>query len=359
MFTYQLQERTFIKENGKEFSFPNVVELEIFLEPSEMFGIGDKLTKTIEGGRNGVFYVNPDTGKYGFLSGHLSKPIEAIAEWSKEDLRVEMRGNKIYANFKCEDMKHLESVLGSLLTIFPTILNIELVEPPVFNRIVGRVGDAGFRLVISRSTMVHYSFATKEEQEQRIKNAFNKLQLVTLDSNRRLAAALRYYYLASRLIEAGNSPQEFMAEAILNYCKVLEILFSPERKVVKAELEKLGYDEDEIRLNFTPVMILRNDFDVGHVMLSMFRQNELNALHGYIGDIDGDFKRLLNLVIAKVTDGSYSLRSDSDFRPDAAMQKTLDDLLETFERKAKQRKERIHHSFQKDILTLTSRKVEP
>lgn len=47
-----------------------------------------------------------------------------------------------------------------------------------------------------------------------------------MESNRRLAAALHYYYVAKRLTEAGNLPQEFMTEIILNYYKVLEILFS-------------------------------------------------------------------------------------------------------------------------------------
>jgi hypothetical protein len=357
MFTYQLQERILRTENDKEISFPNIVELEICLEPTEMFGVGDKLTKTIECGCNTNLYIDMNTGKYGFVSGHLSKPIEAIVEWSKEDIRFEMRGNMVYAKFECKNIKEFEPVLASLLYIFPTILNIELVEPPVVKTIVGRVGDARFRLIMSKSTMINYSFSTKEKQEQHIKDSFNKLQLVTIDSNRRLAAALRYYYLAKRLIEAGNFPQEFMAETILNYCKVLEILFSPSREVVKAELKKLGYSEDEIKLNFTPVMILRNKFDVGHVTLSMFRQNELNKLHDYIGRIDGDFKRLLKLVTARVTDGSYSLRLDSDLRPDNDEQKILNDLIETFEKKGKQSHEGIHHSLQNEIITLTSKKV--
>ena len=48
-------------------------------------------------------------------------------------------------------------------------------------------------------------------------------------------------------------------------------------------LSELGYSNDEIELNFIPVMILRNHFDVGHVTISMFKQKELNALHDYIG----------------------------------------------------------------------------
>ena len=64
--------------------------------------------------------------------------------------------------------------------------------------------------------------------------------------NKRLAAALSYYYTAKRLIEAGNSPFEFMAEAILNYSKILEIMFVHSKDTmtdVRNELLKFGYSK--------------------------------------------------------------------------------------------------------------------
>ena len=76
MFTYQLQERLFKTESSKDFSFPNIVELEICLEPSEIFGVGDKLTKTIKCSSAANLELSLDTGKYGFSSGHIGEPIE-------------------------------------------------------------------------------------------------------------------------------------------------------------------------------------------------------------------------------------------------------------------------------------------
>lgn len=313
MFTYQLQERLYmVFDKDKKISFPNFVELEICLEPTEMFGVGDKLTKTIECGSAPNFYFSFDTGKYGFLSGHLSKQIDTIFEWPKTNIQVELHGNKVYAKFECMDIKQLEPVIATLLHIFPTLLTLELLEPPVITSIVGQVGDARFRLGIPKSTMIKFRVSTKETQEQSIKDVFNMLIPITEESNRRLAAALHYFYIAERLTEAGNSPQEFMREVILNYCKVLEILFSENRKAVREGLSELGYTNDEIELNFIPVMILRNEIDVGHVTISMFKQSELNELHNYIGNINGDFRKLLKLVIAKVMDESYHLRLDSD-----------------------------------------------
>jgi hypothetical protein len=322
-----------VLDRDKKISFPNFVELEICLEPTEMFGVGDKLTKTIECGSAPNFNFSFDTGKYGFVSGHLSEQVDTIFEWPKTNIRVEVHGNKVYAKFECVDINQLEPVIASLLYIFPTILTLKLVEPPVITSIVGRIGDAHFRLGISKSTMIKYQVSTKEIQEQSIKDAFNMLIPITIESNRRLAAALHYFYIAERLIEAGNSPQEFMREVILNYCKVLEILFSENREVVREGLSKLGYSKDEIELNFIPVMILRNEIDVGHVTISMFKQTELNELHNYIGNINADFRELLKLIITKVMDESYPLRLDSDLRPNRKKQKILDDLVNTFKKK--------------------------
>jgi hypothetical protein len=56
---------------------------------------------------------------------------------------------------------------------------------------------------------------------------------------------------------------------------VLEILFAHSDKTIDAvrqELPKFGYTGQEIEENFTPIMILRNHFDVGHVTTKLYNQ---------------------------------------------------------------------------------------
>ena len=45
MLTYQLQNRVYQIENQRKFTFPNDVEVEIYLEPTEQFGLGKILVK--------------------------------------------------------------------------------------------------------------------------------------------------------------------------------------------------------------------------------------------------------------------------------------------------------------------------
>lgn len=336
MLTYQSLERLLMTtESGKKFSFPNFVEIEICLKPSEAFGVGNKSTRTITQGcsTNGIGSLH--TGKFSFPSGQISEPIEAILEWSDQNRRLEMHGNKVYAKFECKDIKELLNYLNALHFVFPTLLAIELVEPPVVTSTTGRVGDVPFIWGLSKTFPMGISISSKERQENFVIDSFKRLIPVCIEPNRRLAAALSYYYVAKRLIEAGNCPQEFLAEAILNYYKVLEALFGDKYDTVRDGLQELGYSKDEIELNFIPVMILRNHFDVGHVTLSMFERDQLNELHNYLGSINPDFAKLLKLVINKVMDGSYYLKLDSNLEPSKDKQKKLNDLTNTFRKKAK------------------------
>ena len=64
------------------------------------------------------------------------------------------------------------------------------------------------------------------------------MALLSRLNNRRIIAALKYYYTACRLSRVGNSPWEFMSEIILNFCKVLESLFPASRDTVREGLVK-------------------------------------------------------------------------------------------------------------------------
>lgn len=105
--------------------------------------------------------------------------------------------------------------------------------------------------------------------------------------------------------EAGNSPSDFIAEVILNYCKILEVLFPPKgdgktRDAARIGLAKLNYSKEEIERDFLPVMALRNWIDVGHAKLSLFDRNQLNILHKYTDEAEGYFRSMLCRLIDKL-----------------------------------------------------------
>lgn len=327
MLTYQLQRRAFhIMEEEKTFSFPNTVEVEIILEPTEMFGVGKELTKTFVPGHDLQAYLDPDTGKCGIVPDHLFDPIEAVVEWKNINQRLEMHGNKLIAQCKCNDRKDLVGFLTALYYIFPLLLTIEFVEPPVVKSIVGRVGEVPFRWEFA-GYRFGFDSTSKEIQEQRVIDSFGNPSFTCDLDNRRLAAALSYFYTAKRLRDSGNSQYEFMAEVVLNYCKVLEVLFSGKKDKAKQGLSKLGYIDEDIEDNFITLFDLRNQFDVGHSSLTIYNQQQLTDLYEYLEDTEHIFRELLRTVMDKVKDGSYQLKRDSDFKPKNEKLKILDEIF--------------------------------
>ena len=333
MLTYQLQSRIYQIKNEKSFSFPNDVEIEIYLEPKEQFGVGEKHSKTAVQNRKAMMLYDANTGRSSILSDPPLEPIEAILEW--DDLRLELKGNKLYVKAKCETPKSLDDLLISLHYMIPILMNVEFAEPPIVKYTRGRVGEAIFNWELEQTTH-RFDITTKEKQEQRVIDSFERLEITSGLFNRRLAAALNYFYVARRLVDAGNSPYEFMSEVVLNLCKVIEILFGPKRDNVRSKLLNLGYSKDEIEVKFIPIMILRNEFDVGHVSIALFKREQLNALYTYLENSENDFRDLLKKILNKVKNGDYTLQQDPDLSLDKDKLKVINDLIRTFEMRTSQ-----------------------
>ena len=127
-----------------------------------------------------------------------------------------------------------------------------------------------------------------------------------------------------------------MSEVVLNLCKVIEILFGPKRDNVRSKLLNLGYSKDEIEVKFIPIMILRNEFDVGHVSIALFKREQLNALYTYLENSENDFRDLLKKILNKFKDGDYTLQQDPDLSIDKDKLKVINDLIKTFEMRTSQ-----------------------
>jgi hypothetical protein len=253
-----------------------------------------------------------------------------------KDLQIEMNGNKLCVRRKCVDLHDLDDFFFMFHYMLPILFAVEFTEAPIVRSTKGRIDETSFYWVINK-TSGSFSVTNKERQEQIILKSLQRLNFICESDNKRLAAALSYYYTAKRLIEAGNSPFEFMAEVVLNYYKVLEILFvySDDKSMddVRKALPEFGYSKDEIEEKFIPIIILRNFFDVGHVTIQAFKQEQLDVLHEIVNSSENYFNELLKRVIYKVQDRNYTPKRDSDLKPNKNKMKKLNDLIRTYEKK--------------------------
>jgi len=248
-------------------------------------------------------------------------------------LKLELKGNILHINSNCKDSKNLLNLLIAAHYIIPILLNIEFPDPPVVIYTRGRVGEATFDWTLMQKKL-WLDVTSNEAQEKRVADALKRWIWISQISNRRLAAATYYFYVARRLSEAGHSAFEFMAEVVLNLSKTLDALFGGggNCEKVRTELRKLGYCETDIEEKFIPLMILRNHFDVGHASLRLLKPKQLDALHSYLEFSEFNFRGLLKKVIEKVEKGEYVLHSPSDLSLKGDKLRKMRSLLATFKR---------------------------
>ena len=309
MLTYQLRKRVFRVENGQTLSFPNSAELLIVLQPLQLFGVEAAGGRTAVRAVEATVQFNANTGEHFIESGRPLEPLEVTIE--EPGRRWDLQGNVLRVIIdRCESNQVLTELIESLYYGLPILLNIELADPPVVERIAGKVGSTWFRWELVDWQMT-FQTTEQEVQERKVAESWQRLGLLTRE-NRRLTAGLHYFHMACRLVGAGHSPWEFMAESMLNLSKVLEVLFPPSgdgmtRDAVRMGLRGLGYSDLEVERDFLPAIALRNEIDVGHVDLSLFTRRQLHALHRYAEAAENAFREMLQLLMRRMADGQFVL----------------------------------------------------
>jgi hypothetical protein len=187
--------------------------------------------------------------------------------------------------FNCADVAELEGTVLGFKWVFPTLLNLEHADPPVVLSVRGQVGPSIFRWQISpREWQVEMWPITCERLESNVIDSFNRLGLFIGSNNRRLAAALAYFHVGSRLSVVGESPWEFMAETILNFAKALEILFGTSERT-----------KEDVRV------------DIAHPQTSIYKSSDLQVLYRYVHQAEETLRRLLDRVAERIANGSYTI----------------------------------------------------
>lgn len=331
MLTYQLHTRVFKIEDGGAFTFPNTVVLELKLEPGTAFGTDDAPSRTLVRARAATIKINANTGRWFARSNPPLEPLEVVIE--SPSSKLTLRGDKLRYEFQCTDVSELEGTLAALKWVLPTLLNLEFADPPTVRYVRGRVGETKFRWEHKpEEWRIEMRTVIPEKLEEHVADSFEKLPLFNSFQNRRLAAALHYFHIAVRLNVCGDSPWEFMAESILNFCKSLEILFvTSENSMddIRRELDKLGYNQVEIEGDVVPLLILRSWVDVAHPKVALFKSHDLKVLYRYIAQAEYHVRELLCRVLTKVADGTYVIPQREDLSLDSDERKRLDRLITT------------------------------
>jgi hypothetical protein len=229
------------------------------------------------------------------------------------DTNFLVKQNVVTVSSRCGSSQDLADLISIVYYAFPAILNVHLPDIPFPTHAWGGLGDSEFRWIFEPSGILGSATVTsKTHQERLITNSWRLIAVVA--NSRRLMGGLHYFHVACRLLAAGFNRFEFAAETLLNLAKSLQSTFGESRNQVRAELEKLEklqiFSEAEIEAKLIPALVLRNEFDVGHVSLDLLTGDQLRILHEYTNLAEEAFRNLYARLLEKLEAGEYSLRPD-------------------------------------------------
>ncbi len=299
MLTYQLQNRILkVIDGPSTLAFPNKLIIDIEYGPPEMFGISNKPSRLMLAGSKSLLLYNANSGRMQVQSEPPLKPLNVRVQ--EDNVIFELKMNKLHLVASCHDGTEFENILRTFYHGFPALLNIEFPDPPVPVLLEGSLGETKFRWEHKQATFFCTS-KTKDALEQHIVDSLNNIQFL----GGRLLAAVQYLHTASRLIVSGQSSWEFMAESILNMCKVLQVMFGESMDSVRKHLNELGYSLDEVEGDFIPIMVLRSHFDIGHAQVVIPQSEQLQILYNYLSISENKMRQLIKRVLNRVAEDSY------------------------------------------------------
>lgn len=325
MLTYQLQDRVIMMTDEPPPEFPTHISIDVVFGPLSAFGMSSEAGRLAVTGHKAQMIWNANTGRSHVLSDPPLELLDVTLQTPAQ--RMSVNGNILRYETECKDIEQLVGSLQAWLYLFPALLNTQFPDPPYVTQVTGSIGEAPFRWQ-HREVTAHMYSQSAESIEAHVGESLKRMELFVGVRNRRLVAGMHYFHVASRLLIVGESQWDFMAEAVLNMNKSLQIMFGESRDEVRAELKALGYSEDEVEGDFIPLMVLRNQFDVGHPRLAIFRSDQLQVLYRYLSQSDMRFRELFRRLLEAVESGTYEISQVEDLRLDDEEQREFDRLIE-------------------------------
>lgn len=324
MLTYQVRPRVFRHDPGTTLEWPADCTVRFHLQPNQPFGVEAGGGRTTVRAREAVVRFDANTGQHFVTSREPLKPL-SVGIQSPNRL-VELHGATLTVHERVNALEDLAEMVTGLYFSFPPVLNLKFADPPTIARVDGEIGGVPFRWELSKWSF-QVSTTTQQEQESAVAESWERLPLVGGLHARRLMAALHYFHIAARLDRASSTLGEFMAESILNFAKVLEVLFPPAtRDAVREGLEGLGYERKAIERLFIPAMALRNEIDVGHVSLALLTREQLRTIHSYTEIAESAFRSMLDRVVSTIGAGRFAIAEYTDPEPTPAMLTVIERL---------------------------------
>src|ERR1700686_3099957 len=328
MMPSHLRPRCLILETPGQLTFPGTAALHLRFQPDPSFG-GHEVPGSIVStkGKARVEW-NANTGTHRVIPEVPLDPVQLSVTNGETEIRIS--GTDTTVASYCQARGDLLNVLAAFGIIWPLVLSVQFNDPPQLAQIGGEFNGVSFNWQYETGSNVF--FAVDEAQRDRLANgALEYLGVRDIVENPRIIAALHYFRTACRLARVGAATWEFTAEIVLNFAKILEVLFPPStRDAVREGLGALGVaGADQERL-FLPSMALRANLDVAHVSLTQLSFEQLRPVHRYLDDAETAFRNMLQRLLLGLKNGTTPPPKYQDEGPGEQLLTVLDRIRKEF-----------------------------
>jgi hypothetical protein len=309
MLTYHIRPRIFRIDEGKTMSFPTDGLVRFKFSPLQPFGMEPGNGRTAVRGVAASILFNANTGSHTIESKDPLSPLDDTLE--EPSRMVKLNGNILTIEQHFSSNAALTGFIQGIFYGMPPLMNVVYSDPPVIELVDGTIGNVDFRWEFQDWRLL-YQTTSQENQEKLFASTWERIGLLSISTNTRLFAAIHFFYVAIRLQRQATLAGEFLSESLLNFSKILEVLFPPSgdgrtRDAARIGLGNLGYSEIDIEADFLPAMALRNEIDVGHVDLGLFKPEHLVLIHGYARRAEQAFRELIERILTKIESNEFTV----------------------------------------------------
>jgi len=166
MLTYQVRPRVFRITGDRKPEFPAEVEVSLYLQPLQPFGMAAEGGLTAVRGSRVKILFNANTGQHFIESEPPLIPVDVVIQ---EPARlVSLEGNRLTVKEHCQDYEQFTQLVESLYFGLPLLLAVEFIDSPIVERVDGRIGSVPFSWELSDWRAALFDLTTQEHQEQRV-----------------------------------------------------------------------------------------------------------------------------------------------------------------------------------------------
>ena len=324
MYTYQIQNLGVVCHTQEEIdalnqlSYPTEANITLNWSPKSPFDGCSNDGMSFGKEPNGIdIHQNKTTGKFSASSSNRFEPVDIEFEAGK-DTTLRFQGSDLIVTKTVQSLDEVVQIFAFFAHEFSSLLSIYINDAPIVVGAIATLGESSFVLglnFVPEQSVSNIVLTTTQGQESLLVDAFQKAVWILTEGEpqrRRLSAAMTFFQRACRLNLLAQRKGEFASEEILNYAKMLEVLFPPKGSegtmdAARKELETLGFSELQRESLYVPMILLRNQLDSGHPLLSVPSVEQKNILFQYLDKAASAFRLLLHRIFQKIEAGEYCI----------------------------------------------------